>query len=134
MELKGRAWHALAVFAKPVGDAHSAGNNPGNRASRAKAEQIWQMLFASRALSPGTGVNVELDNRESLDHEYPGTIGFCTLLRGLLTAGVPVTADFLRHVLPLCPDLVDVNLEYNEAIGGEGAGKSHTRGEGCVCV
>merc|ERR1712185_548346 len=37
-------------------------------------------------------------------------------------------ADFLRHVLPLCPDLVDVNLEYNEAIGGERAGKSHTRG------
>ena len=43
-------------------------------------------------------------------------------------------ADFLRHVLPLCPDLVHVDLSRNEAIGGEGAGKSHTRGEGCVCV
>ena len=42
-------------------------------------------------------------------------------------------ADFLRHVLPLCPDLVWVNLERNEAIGGEGAGKSPPGVRG-VCV
>jgi hypothetical protein len=89
MALKGAVLQTLAVFARPV-------MHPNSKPSRQKAERIWHMLYSSRAL---TGITVELENREASDREYPGTVGFCTLLRELLMAGVgPITLDYIKHV------------------------------------